>query len=87
MPKTNWSELSPLQLGRYAEYYRAFYHLNRGVLRAEMIDFISSIENIVACLLGFLVLSEYFNLWKAAGIAMVLLSIFMIARADKKTAA
>ena len=21
MPKTNWSELSPLQLGRYAEYY------------------------------------------------------------------
>lgn len=25
--------------------YRAFYYMNRGVLRAEMIDFISSIEN------------------------------------------
>ncbi len=36
--------------GRYAEYYRAFYHLNRGVLRAEMIDFISSIENNVQTL-------------------------------------
>ena len=31
--------------GRYSEYYKAFYYLNRGVLRAEMIDFISSIEN------------------------------------------
>jgi len=36
--------------GKYAEYYKAFYHLNRGVLRAEMIDFISSIENNVQTL-------------------------------------
>ena len=34
----------------YSEYYKAFYHLNRGVLRAEMIDFISSIENNVQTL-------------------------------------
>ncbi len=36
--------------GRYSEYYKAFYHINRGVLRAEMIDFISSIENSVQTL-------------------------------------
>ncbi len=30
--------------------YEGFYHLNRGVLRAEMIDFISSIENNVQVL-------------------------------------
>ena len=36
--------------GPYADYYRAFYHLNRGVLRAEMIDVISSIENSVQTL-------------------------------------
>lgn len=36
--------------GKYSEYYKAFYHLNRGVLRAEMIDFISSIENNVQTL-------------------------------------
>lgn len=36
--------------GEYSEYYRAFYHLNRGVLRAEMIDFISSIESNVQTL-------------------------------------
>ena len=36
--------------GRYSEYYKAFYYLNRGVLRAEMIDFISSIENNVQTL-------------------------------------
>ena len=30
--------------------YSAFYHMNRGVLRAEMIDFISSIENNVQVL-------------------------------------
>ncbi|MBQ8062014.1 MAG: tetratricopeptide repeat protein [Bacteroidales bacterium] len=36
--------------GRYSEYYKAFYYLNRGVLRAEMIDFISSIENSVQTL-------------------------------------
>ncbi len=34
----------------YSEYYRAFYHLNRGVLRAEMIDFISSIQSNVQTL-------------------------------------
>lgn len=31
-------------------YYAAFYYMNRGVLRAEMIDFISSIENNVQVL-------------------------------------
>jgi tetratricopeptide (TPR) repeat protein len=36
--------------GRYSEYYKAFYYINRGVLRAEMIDFISSIENSVQTL-------------------------------------
>ena len=36
--------------GRYSEYYKAFYYINRGVLRAEMIDFISSIENNVQTL-------------------------------------
>ena len=36
--------------GRYSEYYKAFYHINRGVLRAEMIDFISSIESSVQTL-------------------------------------
>ncbi len=36
--------------GKYSEYYKAFYYLNRGVLRAEMIDFISSIENSVQTL-------------------------------------
>ena len=35
---------------RYAEYYRAFYLMNRGVLRAEMIDFIASIQNNVQTL-------------------------------------
>ncbi len=36
--------------GKYSEYYKAFYHINRGALRAEMIDFISSIENNVQTL-------------------------------------
>ena len=36
--------------GKYSEYYKAFYYLNRGVLRAEMIDFISSIESNVQTL-------------------------------------
>ena len=31
-------------------YYKAFYYMNRGVLRAEMIDFISSIESNVQTL-------------------------------------
>jgi len=35
---------------KYASMYKAFYHMNRGVLRAEMIDFISSIENNVQTL-------------------------------------
>ncbi len=34
----------------YAALYKAFYYMNRGVLRAEMIDFISSIENNVQVL-------------------------------------
>ncbi len=33
-----------------ADLYRAFYLMNRGVLRADMIDFISSIENNVSIL-------------------------------------
>ena len=36
--------------GKYSEYYKAFYYINSGVLRAEMIDFISSIENSVQTL-------------------------------------
>lgn len=36
--------------GQYSDYYKAFYRLNRGVLRAEMIDFITSIENNVQTL-------------------------------------
>ena len=35
---------------KYEELYRAFYYLNRGVLRADMIEFISSIENNVQIL-------------------------------------
>ena len=35
---------------RYARYYKAFYLLNRGVLKAEMIDFIASIESNVQTL-------------------------------------
>ena len=34
----------------YASYYRAFYYMNRAVLRAEMIDFIASIESSVPTL-------------------------------------
>ena len=34
----------------YDALYSAFYHMNRGVLRAEMIEFISSIENNVQVL-------------------------------------
>ncbi|MCQ2118553.1 MAG: tetratricopeptide repeat protein [Bacteroidales bacterium] len=36
--------------GEYSDYYKAFYRLNRGVLRAEMIDFITSIEDKVQTL-------------------------------------
>lgn len=35
---------------RYARYYQAFYYMNRAVLRAEMIDFINSIQNNVQTL-------------------------------------
>ena len=35
---------------RYETYYKAFYYLNRAVLRAEMIDFIASIESNVQTL-------------------------------------
>ncbi len=36
--------------GGYEALFKAFYYMNRGVLRAEMIDFISSIENSVQVL-------------------------------------
>ena len=35
---------------RYEDLYKAFYYMNRGVLRAEMIDFIASIETHVQTL-------------------------------------
>lgn len=35
---------------KYAKLYKAFYYMNRAVLRADMIDFISSIENNVQTL-------------------------------------
>lgn len=35
---------------RYGKYYKAFYLMNRGVLRAEMIDFIASISSNVQTL-------------------------------------
>lgn len=35
---------------RYARYYRAFYLMNRGVLKAQMIDFIASLEGNVQSL-------------------------------------
>ena len=35
---------------RYARFYKAFYLMNRGVLRAEMIDFIASMESNVQTL-------------------------------------
>lgn len=35
---------------RYSAFYKAFYLMNRGVLRAEMIDFINSIQNNVQTL-------------------------------------
>ncbi len=41
---------SDVSSDRYSEYYRAFYLMNRGVLRAEMIDFIATIQNNVQTL-------------------------------------
>ncbi|MDD6254295.1 MAG: tetratricopeptide repeat protein [Bacteroidales bacterium] len=35
---------------KYGELYKAFYYMNRGVLRADMIDFITSIESNVQTL-------------------------------------
>lgn len=35
---------------KYGDFYKAFYYMNRGVLRADMIDFISSIESNVQTL-------------------------------------
>ena len=45
-------DLSPDDVSKalYADYYRAFYKMNRGVLRAEMIDFIASIQSNVQTL-------------------------------------
>lgn len=39
-----------LQSDKYEQFYQAFYLMNRGVLRAEMIDFIASIETNVQTL-------------------------------------
>ena len=41
---------SDTQRDRYARFYQAFYLMNRGVLKAEMIDFIASIESNVQTL-------------------------------------
>lgn len=45
-------ELAPADVAKeeFADYYRAFYLMNRGVLRAEMIDFIASIQSNVQTL-------------------------------------
>lgn len=40
----------PESRDKYSKYYNAFYLLNRGVLRARMIEFIASIENNVQTL-------------------------------------
>ena len=41
---------SDAEKDRYAQFYQAFYLMNRGVLKAEMIDFIASIESNVQTL-------------------------------------
>ena len=38
------------ELTQFEDFYRAFYYMNRGVLRADMIDFIASIESNVQVL-------------------------------------
>ncbi len=38
------------ETGRYDALYKAFYYMNRGVLRADMIEFIASMENNVRTL-------------------------------------
>lgn len=40
----------PDEADRYSRFYRAFYLMNRGVLKAEMIDFIASMESQVQTL-------------------------------------
>lgn len=35
----------PISKNKYSKFYKAFYLMNRGVLKAEMIEFIASIEN------------------------------------------
>ena len=42
--------LSAEDTGLYDPYYKAFYYMNRGVLRAEMIEFIASFESNVQTL-------------------------------------
>lgn len=42
--------LEKVSSDKYRALYRAFYYMNRGVLRADMIDFISSMENSVQTL-------------------------------------
>ncbi len=41
---------SDAERDRYSRFYKAFYLMNRGVLRAEMIDFIASLEGNVQTL-------------------------------------
>lgn len=41
---------SDASMNKYVRYYKAFYLMNRGVLRAKMIDFIASISNNVQTL-------------------------------------
>lgn len=44
------SEENDPRKDRYERFYRAFYYMNRGVLRAEMIDFIARMESSVQTL-------------------------------------
>jgi len=43
-------EIAGTDNNKYSNYYKAFYLLNRGVLKAEMIDFIASLEGNVQTL-------------------------------------
>ena len=65
--------------------YGAYYNGLLLIRDKAVAPVISSTENIVACLLGFLVLGEFFNLWKLTGILMVLLSIVLISRSDARS--
>lgn len=68
----------PTALG-FGGYYKGLLLVRDKALAPVL----SSTENIVACLLGFFVLGEFFNLWKFVGIAMVLVAIGMISLADR----